>query len=81
VLPLGLPATASCLEVAFARAPPPLDAVVGTAWEWAAPWGPCGVLPLYHPSPANAARWPRNRRSRQRFGRERSAFVPPLPPR
>jgi uracil-DNA glycosylase family 4 len=60
VLPLGLTAAASCLEVAFARRPSTLEAVVGTALEWSAPWGDCWILPLYHPSPVNGARWPLN---------------------
>jgi uracil-DNA glycosylase family 4 len=46
VLPLGLTAAASCLEAAFARRPATLEAVVGTSWEWLAPWGPCWILPL-----------------------------------
>jgi uracil-DNA glycosylase family 4 len=62
VLPLGLVAAASCLEAAFARRPSSLEDVVGRPWEWSAPWGPCWILPLWHPSPANNARWPRNKR-------------------
>jgi uracil-DNA glycosylase family 4 len=51
ILPLGLTATASCMEVAFGRTPATLEAVVGMPQEWPAPWGPCCILPLYHPSP------------------------------
>jgi uracil-DNA glycosylase family 4 len=72
VLPLGLTATASCMEVAFATRPATLDTVVGTAWQWCAPWGPCWILPLYHPSPANGARWHRNKGYLLRFAKARS---------
>lgn len=67
VLPLGLTATASCMEVAFGKRPSRLEGVVGTSWRWSPPWGPCRILPLYHPSPANGARWPRNKLFLQRF--------------
>src|SRR5262249_21019113 len=60
VLPLGLTATASCLEVTLGWRPASLAAAVGVALEWAAPWGSCWIIPLYHPSPANGGRWPRN---------------------
>lgn len=40
---------------------------MGLSRDWPAPWGPCWVLPLYHPSPANGARWRRNRLYLQRF--------------
>jgi uracil-DNA glycosylase family 4 len=70
VLPLGLTATASCLEVAFAQRPATLEAVVGTAWEWSASWGSCWILPLYHPSPVNGARWRRNKPFLRRFLQE-----------
>jgi uracil-DNA glycosylase family 4 len=71
VLPLGLVATASCMEVAFAQRPSTLEAVVGKAWEWPASWDVCWIVPLYHPSPANAARWPRNKLYLQQLLRER----------
>jgi uracil-DNA glycosylase len=67
VLPLGLTATASCLEVAFARRPLTLEAVVGMSWEWSAPWGSCWILPLYHPSPVNGGRWRHNKLYLRRF--------------
>jgi uracil-DNA glycosylase family 4 len=67
VLPLGLVAAASCLEVAFGETPATLEQVVGRAWGWLAPWGTCLILPLYHPSPANGARWRRNRTFLRRF--------------
>jgi uracil-DNA glycosylase family 4 len=67
VLPLGLIATASCLEVTVGGRAGNLDAVVGVAAEWVAPWGPCWILPLYHPSPANGGRWPRNERFLREF--------------
>jgi uracil-DNA glycosylase family 4 len=60
ILPIGLVASASCFEVAFAQTPATLEAVVGKAREWSAPWGSCWIVPLYHPSPANGARWRRN---------------------
>jgi uracil-DNA glycosylase family 4 len=72
VLPLGLTAAPSCMEVAFARTPATLEAVVGKSWEWSAPWGPCWILPLYHPSPVNGARWLRNKLYLQRFLNEPS---------
>jgi uracil-DNA glycosylase family 4 len=71
ILPLGLTATTSCLEVAFAHRPASLQAVVGTSWEWAAPWGCCWIVPLYHPSPANGARWQRNKLYLQTLLKER----------
>jgi uracil-DNA glycosylase family 4 len=71
VLPLGLTATASCLEVAFARRPASLEVVVGKTSECSAPWGPCWILPLYHPSPVNGARWRRNKLFLQTFLKER----------
>jgi uracil-DNA glycosylase family 4 len=67
VLPLGLTATASCMEVAFARRPTTLEAVVGKCWQWPAPWGACSILPLYHPSPVNGPRWRRNKLYLERF--------------
>ena len=73
MLPLGLPATASCLEVAFARRPATLEAVVGKAWEWPAPWGSCWILPLYHPSPVNGGRWRRNKLYLRKFLKRHSA--------
>jgi uracil-DNA glycosylase len=67
ILPLGLTATASCLEVAFGQRPCTLEAVVGTPREWSARWGVCWILPLFHPSPVNGARWRRNKLYLQRF--------------
>ena len=69
-LPLGLAAAASCMEVAFAQTPAPLEAVVGIPRDWLAPWGPCWILPLYHPSPANGTHWPRNKLYLRRFLKE-----------
>ena len=60
VLPLGLVATASCMKVTVGWRPATLDAIAGVPVEWAAPWGLCWIVPLYHPSPANAGRWPWN---------------------
>jgi hypothetical protein len=60
------------VEPAFARRPATLEAVVGTALEWSAPWGSCWIVPLYHPSPANGARWRRNKLYLQRFLKDRS---------
>jgi len=70
---LGLTASRSCLEVAFAKTPVTLEAVVGKPREWPAPWGLCWILPLYHPSPANGARWRRNPRYVKRLLKERCA--------
>ena len=67
VLPLGLTATASCMEMAFALRPSTMEAVVGKPSEWPAPWGSCWILPLYHPSPANGVRWRHNKLYLQRF--------------
>jgi uracil-DNA glycosylase family 4 len=67
VLPLGLIAALSCLEVTVGRRPDSLDAVVGVAVEWAAPWGCCWILPLFHPSPANGGRWPHNMQCLREF--------------
>jgi uracil-DNA glycosylase family 4 len=67
VLPLGTTATISCLEAVHARRAGALQDVAGTAIEWAAPWGQCWIVPLYHPSPANNGRWPENKRFLQRF--------------
>jgi uracil-DNA glycosylase family 4 len=60
VLPLGVVATASCLEVTLGQRPGRFAAVAGMISEWSAPWGACWILPLYHPSPANGGRWPQN---------------------
>jgi hypothetical protein len=67
VLPLGLTATASCLEVTLQWRPKNLAGVVGVALEWTPAWGSCWILPLYHPSPANGGRWPRNGQHLQEF--------------
>jgi uracil-DNA glycosylase family 4 len=80
VLPLGLVATASCIEVAFGERPSTLEAVVGTALEWSATWGICWIIPLYHPSPVNGARWRRNKLYLKRFLRRHSSLTfLPLP--
>jgi uracil-DNA glycosylase family 4 len=79
VLPLGLKATASCLEVASAFTPATLESVVGTPWEWPAPWGSCWILPLYHPLPVNGARWRRNKLYLQRFLKQSPELARCLP--
>jgi hypothetical protein len=55
-----------------ARRPDTLEAVVGTPREWSAPWGCCWIVPLYHPSPVNGARWRRNEFYLERFLKEHS---------
>jgi uracil-DNA glycosylase family 4 len=70
VLPLGLTATASCLEVTFQSRPKNFATVVGVALEWIPAWGSCWILPLYHPSPANSGRWPSNLRFLRKFVKE-----------
>ena len=77
VLPLGRVAAASCLEVIGGRRPTNLNAVVGVALKWAAAWGPCWILPLYHPSPANSGRWPCNLRHIREFIKSHRGLTAP----
>ncbi len=74
VLPLGRTATTSCLELASAGSLAAFGDAVGKPYGWVAPWGHCWILPLYHPSPANNARWPAN----ERFLRQLVRRVPSL---
>jgi uracil-DNA glycosylase family 4 len=81
VLPLGVVATASCLEVTLRQRPGSFAAVAGVISEWAAPWGACWLLPLYHPSPANGGRWPRNMGFLKHFLETRPRFRATIVPR
>jgi uracil-DNA glycosylase family 4 len=74
ILPLGWTATASCLEIAGHLKPGQLEKVVGRPLSWTMPWGVCWILPLYHPSPANNARWPVNRTFLSRFAKSKKAL-------
>jgi uracil-DNA glycosylase family 4 len=64
VLALGKVAAASCLEIAGEKIPsnPNEFKFEKVAGRWAkCPWDDCWVLPLYHTSPANNGRWPKNK--------------------
>lgn len=61
VLPIGQIAVASCLEVAFGAQTARLEDVVGEVKVWHSSWGQTWIVPLYHPSPANYGRWPKNK--------------------
>jgi uracil-DNA glycosylase len=76
VLPLGLIASASCLEVTLGMGIAHLEGVAGLVLEWPAPWGCCWVLPLYHPSPANGGRWPRNMQYLREFVEAHPGIIP-----
>jgi hypothetical protein len=60
------------MEVVFGQTPVPLEPVVGSPRDWPAPWGPCWLVPLYHPSSANGTRWRRYKVSLRRFLKDRS---------
>lgn len=60
ILPMGQAAAASCLEIAFGAPSAKLEDVAGKVHFWHSTWGQSWIIPLYHPSPANSARWPKN---------------------
>jgi uracil-DNA glycosylase family 4 len=79
IIPLGVIATRSCLEVLVGVRCYSTTNFVGKPIECTGEWGNSWILPIYHPSPANNHRWPHNikflKAFAKRSGRKTAAWI------